>query len=96
MTIKIFVCLAISTFANCVCELLLVKIHQLETVVCVAYRPPNTAIGEFTGLLKCLDDTLSALPAPTPTIVLMGDFNFNSKCIEWNYWYPLLETIVSV
>ena len=42
------------------------------------------AIGEFTGLLKCLDDTLSALPAPTPTIVLMGDFNFNSKCIEWN------------
>ena len=86
----------LATFANSVCELLVVKIHQLETVVCVAYRPPNTAIGEFTGLLKCLDDTLSALPAPTPTIVLMGDFNFNSKCIEWNYWYPLLETIVSV
>ena len=75
----------LATFANSVCELLVVKVHQLETVVCVAYRPPDTSISEFTGLLKCLDDTLSALPAPTPNIILMGDFNFNKKCILWNH-----------
>ena len=34
----------LATFANSVCELLIVKIHQLDTVVCVAYRPPDTRI----------------------------------------------------
>ena len=37
-----------------VCELLVVKIHQLDTVVCVMYRPPDTRLEEFSGLLKVL------------------------------------------
>ena len=53
--------------------------------MCVAYRPPDTTIAEFSGLIQCLDNTLSALPAPTPNIILMGDFNFNKHCIQWNH-----------
>ena len=45
----------LATYANSVCELLVVKIHQLDTVVCVAYRPPDTTISEFSGLLDCLE-----------------------------------------
>ena len=62
---------------------LVVKIHQLDTIVCVAYRPPDTRVSEFTGLLKCLDETLSSLPSPTPNIVLMGDFNLPHSSIIW-------------
>ena len=52
-------------------------------MVCVAYRPPDTRIGEFAGLLKCLDETLSALPSPAPNIILMGDFNLPHSAITW-------------
>ena len=73
----------LATFANSVCELLVVKIHQLDMVACVAYRPPDTRISEFSGLLKCLDDTLSSLPSPAPNIVLMGDFNLPHSAVTW-------------
>ena len=39
----------IATFANSACELLMVKIHQLETVVWFAYRPPDTARVSLLG-----------------------------------------------
>ena len=66
-----------------VCELLVVKIHQLDTVVCLAYRPPDTRLEEFSGILQCLDRTLSQLPSPTPTVILMGDLNLPKSCISW-------------
>ena len=67
-----------------VCEMIVVKIHQLDTVVCVMYRPPDTRFEEFSGILQCLDNTLSSIPSPTPTVVLMGDFNFPRTCIIWS------------
>ena len=66
-----------------VCELLVVKVHQLDTLVCVLYRPPDTRIEEFSEVLHCLDNTLSSLPTPTPTVILMGDINLPQSCISW-------------
>ena len=74
----------LATYANSVCELLIVKIHQLDTIVCLAYRPPDTRLSEFKGLLKCLDDTLSSLEAPAPNIILLGDFNLPHTSVTWN------------
>ena len=34
-------------------------------------------------MLSLLDSTLSALPAPTPNLWWMGDFNFRRACLEW-------------
>ena len=65
-----------------VCELLVVKVHQLDTVVCVLYRPPDTRLEEFSEVLHCLDNTLSSLPTPTPTVILMGDINLPQSCIS--------------
>ena len=74
----------LATFANSVCELLVVKIHQLEMIVCVAYRPPDTRISEFNGLLKSLDETLSSLPAHcTKYCCKVGDFNLPHSAITW-------------
>jgi hypothetical protein len=74
----------LATFSNSVCDLLVIKINQLDTVVCVAYRPPDTRQSEFGELLKCLETTLSSLPSPTPNIVLMGDFNFPRSVVVWH------------
>ena len=48
----------LASFDNQVCGLLVVKIYELDTVVCVCYRPPDTTLTEFDDILKCLDNAL--------------------------------------
>ena len=71
------------SFSNGVCELLMVKVHQLNTIVSVVYRHPDTCLSEFNPVLRKIDSTLVSLPSPTPSITLMGDFNFPSSVITW-------------
>ena len=61
------------SYDNGVCELLVVMVHQLNTVVVVVYRPPNTRVNEFSELLSKLNGVLKELPSPSPTITVMGD-----------------------
>ena len=72
------------TYDNGVCELLVAKVHQLDTVVAVVYRPPDTRISEFSDMLDKLDSCMSSLPAPTPTLSIMGDFNFPRHSLAWS------------
>ena len=58
-------------------------IHQLDTVMAVLYRLPDTRLSEFTPILSYLDKLLSDLPAPSPNIILMGDFNFQDHNLSW-------------
>ena len=74
----------LNTFSNGVCELLVVQVHQLKTVVAVCYRPPDTTLREFQAALVRLDEALLDLPTPTPTIALMGDFNFPASVVTWS------------
>ena len=74
----------LGTFDNKVCQFLTVKIHQLDTVVTVFYRPPDTRMAEFTEALQKLDKILSDLPTPTPIMAVMGDFNFTRQTVTWS------------
>ena len=65
-------------------ELLGVQVHQHNTVVPVCYRPPDTTLREFDAALARLDEVLLDLPVPTPTIALMGDFNFPASVVSWS------------
>ena len=69
---------------NGVCELLVLMIHQLNTVVGVVYSPPNTRVSEFTEVISKLGSVLDDLPSPTPTIAIMGDFNFPKHSLTWS------------
>ena len=73
----------LDTFSNGVCELLVVRVHQLNTVVAVCYRPPDTTLREFEAALSRLDEVLLDLPTPTPTITFMGDLNFPAGVVTW-------------
>ena len=43
----------IANFDNGVCQALVVMIHQINTCVCVCYRPPDTRFSEFSDMLEC-------------------------------------------
>ena len=72
------------SFSNGVCEILAVQVHQLNTIVIVVYRPPDTNLNEFHPILNKLDILLENLSAPTPNILLMGDLNFPASVITWH------------
>ena len=74
----------LGTFDNGVVQLIVVKVHALNTIFCVVYRPPDTTLAEFSPALAELDNLLSDLPAPTPNLVLGGDFNFPKPSLEWH------------
>ena len=57
--------------SNGVCELLMVKVHQLDTIVVLVYRPPDASFNEFSPILKKIESVLQNLLAPTPNITLM-------------------------
>ena len=73
----------IGSFDNGVCELLVLKIHSLDTVLVVVYRPPDTRLAEFSPALTELNKLLSELPSPSPSLVLMGDLNFPTSVMQW-------------
>ena len=73
----------IGTFDNGVCELLVLQIHSLKTVLAILYRPPDTRLAEFSPVLAELDKLLSELPTPSPNVVMMGDLNFPSNVMLW-------------
>ena len=73
----------ISSYDNEVCELLVLKIHSLDTILAVIYRPPDTRLSEFSPVLTELERVLADLPSPIPNVVMMGDLNFPSNVMQW-------------
>ena len=87
----------IATFDNSVCQAIVVMIHEINTCVCVCYRPPDTRFSEFSEMLLCVDNALSTLPNPTPNIVVMGDMNFPRTAVNWQrsdegHLFPLVAS----
>ena len=66
----------LGSFDNRVVQLVVVKVHALNTVICVMYQPPDTTLAEFNPALAELDSLLSDILTPTPTLLPRGDFNF--------------------
>jgi len=63
------------------CEMIAIQIEKLNTINIVIYRPPDTPSSVFLQILKELQEILSRLESPEPTIIISGDFNF--PFIKW-------------
>ena len=75
------------------CEMVAIKIPEIQTINIVIYRPPKTKMQEFDIILNKIKEIFSKLSKPDPTIILSGDFNFpfvkwkrlpNNSC-AWEY-----------
>ena len=75
------------------CEIIAIKIPEIQTINIVVYRPPKTKLQEFEVILNKIQEIFSNLDKPDPTIILSGDFNFpfvnwkrmpNNSC-SWEY-----------
>ena len=73
----------LGTFDNGVCTMLVCRIHQLNSVVCVAYRPPDSMFIEFSEMTNCMEVILSESCRPGDSVILMGDFNFPRDVVQW-------------
>ena len=69
-------------FSNSVIEVLCVHIKQVNQIIVVVYRSPNSSssnyqssTGELEEALGEVSNILEGLPAPTPKILVVGDFN---------------------
>ena len=59
-----------------------IKINALNTINIVIYRPPKTKGEDFYYVLDEVEDILTKMGNPNPTVLMTGDFNF--PFVEWN------------
>merc|ERR1712055_205986 len=83
----------ISNISHNKCEMIAIKIPNIQTINIVVYRPPDTKSIDFNIILDNIQGILKELKTPEPTVILSGDFNFpfvkwkrlqNSGC-TWEY-----------
>lgn len=75
-------CEVLSTFSNGVVEMIALYVKEKSLVIIAVYRQPDNIGGEhrstaaeFNNMLSSLKVVLDSLPAPSPDVVICGDFN---------------------
>ena len=71
----------ISSISHNKCEMVAIKIPNIQTINIVLYRPPDTNSNDFNIILDNIQEIFKELKAPEPTIILSGDFNF--PFVKW-------------
>ena len=67
--------------SDAVCEVLVLHLKTLNVVLAAVYRPPRCPCESFRCVLDKIRTLLNSLPAPSPVVIITGDFNFPS--IDW-------------
>merc|ERR1711915_311020 len=63
------------------CEVVAIKIEEINIIKFVIYRPPDTDLLTFTRVMDKIKLMLAVMDAPELTVLIIGDFNF--QFIEW-------------
>ena len=71
----------ICEMSNGICDMVAVKIPDIQTINIVVYRPPDTTSQEFNPVLNEIQKIFQNLEKPEPTIILSGDLNF--PFVKW-------------
>ena len=62
-------------------EMTAIFIKRINTINIVIYRPPDAATNDFLSVLENVDEIVSRVNRPEPTVLITGDFNF--PFIRW-------------
>lgn len=79
---------SIQKYSNSVCEVLMLKIINLNLNVISVYRPPRAKYADFQPCLKKIENYLKEVPA-TENIMMIGDYNF-----PFVKWYEVENTAI--
>ena len=71
----------ISQISKSNCEMVAVRIPEMNLVVITVYRPPSAKKDDFKVIIEEIDKIMQNLEKPEPNILINGDFNFSF--IEW-------------
>ena len=63
------------------CEIVAITIEKINIINIVVYRPPDTGYDDFVKIMNKIEELLSEMATPEPTVIITGDFNF--PFIEW-------------
>ena len=69
------------TYANSVCELLIVRIHNPALIIILMYRPPSCPAEAFNDIKSRSQALILSMPSPLSTVIMLGYFNFPD--IDW-------------
>ena len=71
----------ISQISQINCEMVAVRIPEMNVVIITVYRPPSATKEDFKVIINEIDKIIQNLEKPEPNILINGDFNFSF--IEW-------------
>ena len=64
----------ILSYSNTICEVLIVKLHEKNCIVCIIYRPPNCKSADFLPILDKVNEKFKE--HTQSDLIICGDFNF--------------------
>jgi len=71
-----YTCTELMNSSNQFCSSLCINILQLNIILVVIYRPPNSPLSSFNEMIMELQQKLKDMESPIPDIMFLGDFNF--------------------
>ena len=72
----------LKSYSNGTREMLSLFIKELNIIIIVIYRPPNTTPNLFEDVLQKIINVLDHLPTPNTDFLLLRDFNFPN--VNWD------------
>nr|XP_053638194.1 uncharacterized protein LOC128692903 [Cherax quadricarinatus]XP_053638195.1 uncharacterized protein LOC128692903 [Cherax quadricarinatus]XP_053638196.1 uncharacterized protein LOC128692903 [Cherax quadricarinatus]XP_053638197.1 uncharacterized protein LOC128692903 [Cherax quadricarinatus]XP_053638199.1 uncharacterized protein LOC128692903 [Cherax quadricarinatus]XP_053638200.1 uncharacterized protein LOC128692903 [Cherax quadricarinatus] len=84
------ICTEILNTTNDVVEVLTIKIENQNLVIVLVYKPPDATSQQLKEQLSKIDSCLDNFPAPSPNILLLGDFN-----LRHTKWKNIANNVVA-
>ena len=79
------ICTELLSYTDDVCEVLIIKIKNIDLIIVLIYKPPDTTKDQFDNMIQKIRTTLDEQGTPSPNIIMLGDLNLpnmNWKLIE--------------
>ena len=62
------------------CEIVAITKKKINIINIVVYRPPFMGCNDFVKIMNKIEELLSEMATPEPTVIITGDFNDSLAC----------------
>ena len=75
------ICTELLSCTDDVCELLIIKISNINLIIILIYKPPDTTKDQFDIMIQKIRTVLDDQGTPSPNIIMLGDLNLPN--MDW-------------